>query len=526
MTVRPPFRHGVAWTTCVLAIVLMAIYAAAPTRNHYWDGIGFALNIEGVPQDEAGHQPHDEGPGEVYYNPNHLLYNACGRAAFSLVRIVLPAVRALDVLVWWSILSSVAAAGMLFVLLLRQTHNRALSVWLTLLFALSATWWKFSTDANAYVPGTAVLVLCALWAQSKKRQPLWRIGLGHAVAMLLHQIAICFYPAVLVAIWRHGSYTDRRARLRAMAVYSLTAGISVAAAYVTVWLGVLNRPADPRAFLSWVLFNGSDVLTRKTLLGRAADMLVANLRVFFGGKASLALQFLEWPWLVAAVSLVLACSGLIIRALWRNRGHWPSLKGSITGDHAFALAWLGGFLVFLSVWLTEYQYYRLFCLPAFILWLGVCWRHVDLRGRQLSHPLPAFVVLMATLNFTLYIGPYSRAEASPPLHVALEARSVLADDAVVYFSDFNCDNWWIKYFNMRTTWRQAPLDQHDDFSAELESLLRSGRRVYFDTGLHQQLNANPRAKERLTETFMFDHALGYSSRKHHIQFVEVKPRQI
>ncbi len=521
-----PLRRGVAGTTCALALLLLLIYCAAPTRNHYWDGIGFALNIEGVPQDEVGHQPHAPQAGEVYYNPNHLLYNAIGRGLYLSVKPLFPNVRALDVLVGWSIAASVAAAAMLFHLLLRSTGQLALSLWLTLLFAFSATWWKFSTDANAYVPGTAVLILCALLAARRSQQPVLVIGVTHALAMLLHQIAICFYPAMLVAIWRHPGWPDRAARWRAMISYSLSAGVSVAAAYLTVWRGTLGRPLDVKAFLAWVTFNGADVLTRKTLAGRVGDMWLANFRVFFGGKASLALSYLEWPLLVPVVALVAACLVLIGRALWRQRRQWTWPHWKMGGEQAFALVWLGSFLAFLAVWLTEYQYYRLFCLPAFILWLGALLRNVDLRARSWSHPLPAFVVLMVSLNFAMYIGPYARVEASPPLHVALQARTLLAEDAVIYFTDFNCDNWWIKYFNMNTTWRQAPLDRHGELAAEVDALLRSGRRVYFDTGLHGHLSTAHHAKHHLSGLFRFAHALGFSSLKHHIQFVEVKPREI
>ena len=521
-----PLRLGVAWTTCALALILLLIYWAAPTRNHYWDGIGFALNIEGIPQDEVGHQPHASHAGDVYYNPNHLLYNAIGRGLYAPLKSLAPGIRALDVLVGWSIASSVAAAAMLFHLMLRVTGQGALSLWLTLLFAFSATWWKFSTDANAYVPGTAVLVLCAVWATRRGRQPVALIGLTHALAMLLHQIAICFYPAMLVAIWMHPAWPDRAARWRAMLRYSVAVGVSVAAAYLTVWLAALGRPADPKSFLVWVTFNGSDVLTQKTVAGRLADMWLANFRVFFGGKASLALSYLEWPLLIPVALVVAFCALLIGRALWRQLAEWRWPQWKLGGEQAFALVWLTSFLAFLSVWLTEYQYYRLFCLPAFILWLGAVLKDTKWRVHRWSDPLPAFVVMMASLNFGMYIGPYARVDASPPLRVALEARNVLAKDGVVFFTEFHCDNWWMKYFNMGTIWRQAALDHQEELSAEVDCLLRSGRRVYFDTTLYGKLAGANRARQLLNETFTFNHALGFANRKHHIQFVEVKPRRI
>lgn len=519
-----PFRRGVAIAASALVIFVFAIYAIAPTRNHYWDGVGFALNIEGVSQDEVGHQPHEPPAGDVYYNPNHLLYNAFGRALYLATRVILPTARALDVLVGWSIVASVATAGMLFHLLLRLTGQLTVSIWLTLLFGFSATWWKFSTDANAYVPGTAALVLCAVLALRRRAPAVVSIGLVHALAMLLHQIAICFYPAMLVAIWTHHAWPDRAARVRASLLYSVTAGASVAAAYLIVWRQVLSRPIDPAAFLGWVTFNGSDVLARKPALVRLSDMLVANLRVFFGGKLSLAINFLDRPMLIVMGALILICVALIIRALVHRT--WQRPRWTLAREAWFPIVWLGSFLLFLAVWLTEYQYYRLFCLPAFILLLGVLLRNARIDRWQFTHPLPAFVVLMAAANFTMYIGPYARVEASPPLQVALQARTVLPAGAVVYFAEFHCDNWWIKYFNMDTTWRKADPNRIEELSLEIDTLLRSGRQVYFDGGVYSDVVAHREAKQKLIDQFAFEHALGFSNGKHHIQLVELKPREI
>lgn len=512
----------VLWTTCTLALLLLVVYTLAPTRNHYWDGVGFALNIEGIAQNEDGHNVTGEAPGAVYYNPNHLLYNFIGRALYLPLKTVAPGIRALDVLVLWSIISSVAAACMLFHLLLRTTARYMVSIWLTLLFAFSATWWKFSTDANAYVPGTALLTLCAALVARRKGPAVVAIGLCHALAMLIHQIAICFYPAMLVALWAHQAWPDRLARVRAVVVYTLVSAGSVTSAYLAVWFVALRRPADPVAFLRWITFNGSDVLTRKPFFSHAADMLLANLRVLFGGKLSLALGFMDFSLLILPLGLIVLCVGLIVRALWRQ--DWRRSAWALPVGVNFPLIWLAGFLIFLSVWLTEYPYYRLFCLPAFVLLLGSLLRRTKLRGRQLSHPLPAFVVLMASLNLVMYIGPHARVEASPPLRVALQARERWTGDVVVYFDKFNCDNWWMKYFNMDSKWRNADLARVELFVAEVRGAIRSGNKVFLDAGVLAYLSANPEAQKSFGMSLALGQAFGISNAKHHIQFVEVRPR--
>ena len=518
MPVRTPFAFR-GWTTCALAVSLLLVYVSMPTRNHYWDGIGFALNIEGVEQDESGHYFSGDVLGPVYYNPNHLMYNAIGRGIYLSLKSVAPAIRALDVLVMWSILSSVAASCMLFHLLLRVTARYMVSIWLTLLFAFSATWWKFSTDANAYVPGTAALMICALLVARRKGPSVLLIGLFHALAMLIHQIAICFYPAMLVAIWAHRAWPNRTARTRAVLVYTAVSGGSVAGAYLAVWFVMLRRSADPGMFLAWITSNGSDVLARKPFFAHATDMLLANLRTLFGGRVSLALGHIDVSLLIPVAVIVALCAVLIVRALWRREWRFPlwTFQASVH----FPLVWLAGFLAFLSVWLTEYPYYRLFCLPAFVLMLGSLLRRTNLRGRQLSHPLPAFVVLMASLNLVMYIGPYAQVEASPPLHIALQARAIWTGDVVVYYDRFTCDNWWMKYFNMRTRWRKAELGRHGLLAKEVHGTIGSGHRVFLDTGVLAHLEANSEDPNSSELNLSRGPKLGISDGKHHIQFVEI-----
>ncbi|MSV30381.1 MAG: hypothetical protein EXQ52_16810 [Bryobacterales bacterium] len=295
---------------------LLLLYLLFPTRNHYWDGVGFALNIEGVVQDEKGHlvdQPH---AGAVYYNPNHLLYNAIGQSLFEGAKVVWPQARALEVLVLWSTACSVLTACLLFGLLLRFTGRIGLSLWLTLFFALSATWWKFSTDANAYVPSTSALVLCAWLAARPGRPPVLMIAVLHALAMLLHQIAIFFFPAMWVATFAHRAWTARSHRVLAVAGYTIPAASLVTAAYLAVWFVALDRAWDPAQFFAWITFNGGDVLSQKPSARIVMDMLQASLRVFFGGRFSMALR--HGATLIPAAGVVLVFTAAMIRWFWKG----------------------------------------------------------------------------------------------------------------------------------------------------------------------------------------------------------------
>ena len=44
------------------------------------------------------------------------------------------------------------------------TGSEFRSRWLALWFAFSATWWRFATDADAYIPSVFFLLLCSCLA--------------------------------------------------------------------------------------------------------------------------------------------------------------------------------------------------------------------------------------------------------------------------------------------------------------------------------------------------------------------------
>ena len=89
-------------------------------------------------------------------------------------------------------------AGLCVILLYRSLRRRNAPAGLALagafLFAFSATWWKFASDANAYVPSILLLV-CANFILERDRllerdrSPI-ASGLAHAGAMLFHTLIL------------------------------------------------------------------------------------------------------------------------------------------------------------------------------------------------------------------------------------------------------------------------------------------------------------------------------------------------
>src|SRR5207244_9029330 len=115
---------------------------------------------------------------------------------------------------------------------------------------------KFSTDANVYVPSVLFLVLATdrLTDARHKADPA-AIGLLHAASMLLHQIAIFFFPAVVAALWMRERQSGSHKKVRSVLIYSITASLCVAAAYAWVWFTFVSDIYQG-TFWKWITANG------------------------------------------------------------------------------------------------------------------------------------------------------------------------------------------------------------------------------------------------------------------------------
>lgn len=508
--------------TLCLFLFLLVLYAALPTRNHYWDGIGFALNIEGTPQDGSGfvlNPPVGAELPRIYYNPNHLLHNLLGYLLYRPLLSLFPRIRAHDVLVAVSSLLSAATCCLVFAMLRRWTANVQLSLWSTLLMAFSATWWKFATDVDTYIPPVFLLTL-ATWSFTVSRHIL-PAALLHALAMLLHQIAIFFLPAALYAVWRQTR--SRSACLR----YLCAAGVPVATSYAIVWFYVLNGSSSVHDFLGWLTSNGNDVYSHHSLGVSVLESGRSLIRLFFGGKLKNATQHISqlmlWiiaPVLIAAIAHFAWQIGQFRKAAKPTASAQPSPALPFR-PRGFLLLWVLGYLCFLSFWLTEYPYYRLFCLPALVLLMGV-----SLPPRAIPL-MRAFVVCMGLSNFTFYIYPYSKPEATPPVHLAMSTQSIWKQDELVLFKEFTCDNWIMKHFNPKTTWRQSSAEEgdRDSMATLIEATHQQRRAVWIDTSLLAAIQASPEAVAWMSSRFLVSKPWGISNTKHHIQFVKLEALQ-
>src|SRR5690348_2057989 len=184
--------HRPAAIATVLSLGLVALYLAFPTKAYYWDGVVFAQAIEDA-----------RGVNVSLAHPNHLVYNFAGYFFYRLLRGpgFGPNVRAITALQILNSILSAGCAAILFLILRDTLRSTYLNVCLTLLFALSATWWKFSTDANAYVPSVFfLLVSFYLVLPDRKPRPVL-LGLSFFAAMCFHELAVIAFPVFALGVY-------------------------------------------------------------------------------------------------------------------------------------------------------------------------------------------------------------------------------------------------------------------------------------------------------------------------------------
>jgi hypothetical protein len=383
----------------LLFIAIAIIYLLFPTRVYYWDGITFAQTIENVPRLQ---------PSLVH--PNHLIYNFVGYIFFKLLRSFSPEIRALTALQILNILLSATCARIFFAILLDTLRSLYLAVCLTLLFAFSATWWKFSTDADAYIPSVLFLLICFyLVLPRQKARPLL-LAVTFFVSMAFHQLAIVMWPTLALGIYVQDGELSIKGRLLNAAYFSAVAGVLIIAAYAILFY-LASAEFSIQRLLSWTASYSPDAETQFNLWSSLGYSLRGLVRLFLGGRFNL-LKALVNPFVIFLFAALVAALGFVLFNLVRALsiailvGRVPKLRLETRQKTVLllALVWTFLYVVFLFFWLPQNTFYRLFYLPALILLFGLL---LAAKPHRISRTLAAFVVALALANFLFLIYPFS-----------------------------------------------------------------------------------------------------------------------
>lgn len=422
----------------LLPAVIFLLSLAFLTKTYYWDGVLFAINIEAV---HAG-----QLPAVVLFHPNHLLYTAFGYALYSGALALGLHVRAITIMQIANVIFSAAAGWTVYLLAKRFTRSHLTALFCWILFAAGANWWKFSTDADAYIIAVLLLLLALLSPN------FLLMGTCHALAMLFHELSIFFYVPVLAAIM-----LDKRrstaARFGVAAAYVAGTALVVTAVYLACY-----SLADHRTYptlLRWV----SSYDTRNTHFTQSVGHVIGSylsgfLKLFLGGKIPLIHDYFS-P--IMALAFAVCLLAFVAAFRWFKAPATPVQMEPARNPTLFLWLWLGTYAVFLASWDAGSTFHKLFVWPPIVLLIGVA---VARKEKWQSHAI-AFVALsvaVAAWNFGAFIYPHSHESADPVLMLAKKVDKELPRNATIVYTGPDSDSWYLNYFAPGRRWVQIPPD--------------------------------------------------------------------
>lgn len=464
-------RQSAPW---LLFITIAVIYLLFPTRVYYWDGIVFAQAIEDAPR---------LNPSLVH--PNHLIYNFVGYLFYKLLRSLGAEIRALTALQILNCLLSAVCARIFFSILMSTLRSVYVAVCLTLLFAFSATWWKFSTDANAYIPSVLFLLISFyLVLPHQKARPLL-LALTFFISLAFHQLAVLMWPVLALGVYlQDGPLSIKQRTLNAF-YFTAVAAVLIVTTYSYLFY-LASGTFDLQRLLTWTASYSPDADTRFNLWSNLQYSLRGQVRLFFGGRFNL-LKGLMNPVLIVLIAALVSAVGWFFFNTLRSVatalliGRVPKLRLETRQKTVLLLAllWTFVYLVFLYFWLPQNTFYRVFYLPGLILLLGLLISAVQNRTRN-RRTLAAFVVAVALANFLFMIYPFSHVEKFPPLAFALQMNREWPAGTVIYYGAANSDQALVRYFNPSTEWKPLRPDSITTLSG-----------VWLETTAIDQISSTP-----------------------------------
>ncbi len=471
----------------VLLMLPLVLYVAVPTRNFYWDGVAFAIDIEKHP------------PIASLVHPSHLVYAVWGAWVFGIVEALGINARALFVLQ----AANGVLAGLCVILLYRSLRARNVRTDLALagafLFAFSATWWKFAADANAYVPSILLLVCADLLLE--RRRPAVAAGFAHAGAMLFHELAILFLPVALFRL---------RKNRRSMAIYLTVAFLPVVLTYVLAYRAAFRKMVVVPGLLPWITSHAPNSGFSFNLGTNAVLTSRGTARLLFGGKLS---DFAGDPIAIAAcVSLILAAAAIFSTCVWRAIR--DMLASRLPSPPLYAALWAGIYIAFLFFWMPMNTFYRLFYLPPLVVLVMAVLRPTP-RSRD---ALWAFAAVVLLWNFSFLVYPLSRADHNVPLRFALAQHEKWRPGTPIVFHRFHPDLWIISYFNQQASWitlEQVNLVQLEESRERARS---AGNVLWLEETAYDLVAADPSGQRWLALYERRDELLDFRDAKHRFTF--------
>jgi hypothetical protein len=497
---------------------ILLIYLLFPARNYFFDGIAFAQAIEDARRLDTS-----------LIHPNHLLYNVVGYLFYKLLQAVGIHLRSIQALQVMDGILSALSAYVLFRILRLSVRSLYLCWVLTLLFAFSATWWKFSTDADAYIPSVLFLLISFYFIHlAQKPRPLL-VALAFSLSMFFHQLAVFFYPVAVAGLFLQTTGKPARQRVLTILEFSaagfiLTCGTYYYCFYIST--GKLDLPA----FIRWTTSFSPDASFTFNAWANMVHTIRGHVRLLFGGRFNL-IKGLINPFIAALMLILAAAISVFVWKLARNyrdlKFRWQQILSYEPQSRPLTLLcalWAAVYIAFLFVWLPFHTFYRLFYLPALILLAGlVLAPYASSANGGHKYRAALLVAIIALSNFLFIVFPYSHAEKYPPLALALDMNRTWHSGTVIYYANTNADNALFKYVNPITDWRQMKSDDArlpDNLVHEIDN---AGGTIWLDASAIDRIASTPEGAAWLSAHAREQTRREINDKSYYIKFIQVLP---
>lgn len=508
---REPQLRQLRYLTLVIFFAVLLLNLLLLTKNYYWDGIFFAQTIEDAPRLNAS-----------LIHPNHLLDQVMQFMIYRGIRLLGFHPRMLTVLQLSSCVFSAAAAGVFFRIALRSFTSVYVSVVLTALLAFSATWWRFSTDADTYVLAVLLLLVCFYLVLPDHDPRPFTLAIVHALALLAHQLSVFFFPVATVGIVLQSKSSGSKNAIKYVAlVAALTLGAYCLAFYLVTGTFSLAR------FVAWTTSFSPEHGFTFNVFANLVYTLRSQGRVFFGGRLSFIREF--WEAVVLSLVALAALTVLVFGiATFRHPSEVKNaVVSSLAGPHKFrpltilCAIWIATYFTFLFFFIPQNTFYRLFYLAPVILLAGTfLTAAMSAPGHVRRYRAALFAAAMFCSNLAFSQYPYTQTRANPPLELALKLSQIWAPGTVVYFAQANSDAGLVRYFNPGTVWVQA---KPENLIQDVPAMAGRSRAAWLETTMVDALAETSEGKAWLEVHAMHRTDCELVNRKYRIQFWQLKP---
>jgi hypothetical protein len=498
----------------VFAVTFLG-YILLLTKNYYWDGVFFAHTIENAPRLNAS-----------LVHPSHLLDMVFQYVIYRAVLLTGFQPRALTVMQVSNCIFAAVAACVFFRICLESFKSLYVALVSTALFAFSATWWKYSTDANSYILAVLLLLICFYMALPQQKPKPFVLAIIHALAMFVHQLSVLFFPVAVVALIFQCRGKSRNDQISSVAEYLLTVGAITTLVYFSMFYFATGS-LSVRGFATWITYFSPEHGFTFSVWNNLVHTSRSQWRVFLGGRAG----FVRDLWgpviltlLATSVVVVLAFFGAMLRRL-------SELKAALTTAirsraqfrplTALCVIWALVYAVFLFFFIPQNAFYRLFYLPALVILVGTFLATIEKAPNHVRRYRAAlFAAAVFCSNLTLSQYPSTTVRANPPLQLALAVKPSWPAGTTVYFASSNSDNLLVRYFNPGSVWVEA---SPEILTRDVSSLAPSGRAGWLETTLIDQFEATAEGKAWLDTHTLVRPEYELVNRKYRIRFRQLNP---